>query len=103
MNTLTVRIPSHATKAEAGTGPPLLMIAYTNYESDPRVIRAAEAALEGHFSVDVIALRRDGQLPVETIRGVRVFHVSQERYRGPSWLRYLLSYIAFFLRCAALS
>ena len=79
------------------------MLAYTTYETDPRVIRAAEAALEGNFSVDVIALRRDGQLPVETLRGVRVFHVNQERYRGPSWLRYLLSYIAFFLRCAALS
>ncbi len=80
--------------------PSILMMAYTNYESDPRVIRAAEAALEGPFSVDVIALRRAGQPPVESIRGVRVLRVSQERYRGASRLKYLQSYAEFFLRCA---
>jgi len=67
------------------------------------VIRAAEAALGGNFAVDVIALRRQGQLPLETIRGVRVFRVRQERYRGPSRLKYLLTYIEFFLRCAVTS
>jgi glycosyltransferase involved in cell wall biosynthesis len=78
------------------------MLAYTHYENDPRVIRAAEAALEGKFSVDVIALRREGQLSVETIRGVRVFRV-QERYRGSSRLKYLQEYVRFFVRCAMMS
>ncbi len=80
----------------------MLMVAYTHYENDPRVIRAAEAAVEGGFSVDVIALRRQGQLPVEMVRGVRVFRV-QGRYRGPSRLKYIFNYILFFVRCALTS
>ena len=78
------------------------MLAYTHYENDPRVIRAAEAAHEGQFSVDVIALRREGQLSVETIRGVRVFRV-QVRYRGSSRLKYLQEYVRFFVRCTMMS
>lgn len=84
------------------TLPAVLMIAYTHYENDPRVIRAAEAALEGNFAVDVIALRRQGQLPVETIRGIRIFRV-QARYRGSSRLKYLQEYAQFFFRCAVMS
>ena len=49
----------------------VLMIAYTNYQTDPRVIREAEAALSGGFDVDFIALRRDGDPPQELIRGIR--------------------------------
>lgn len=78
------------------------MLAYTHYESDPRVIRAAEAALEAGFSVDVIALRRPGQSSVEPIRGIRLFRV-QARYRGSSRLKYLLEYLKFFVRCAVRS
>jgi glycosyltransferase involved in cell wall biosynthesis len=84
------------------TPPAMLMLAYTHYENDPRVIRAAEAALEGTFSVDVIALRREGQLSVETIRGIRVFRV-QGRYRGSSRLKYFQEYVKFFVRCAMMS
>jgi glycosyltransferase involved in cell wall biosynthesis len=80
----------------------VLMVAYTNYESDPRVIRAAEAAAEARFPVDVIALRRPGQPPVEVVRGVRVHRVAQERYRGRSRARYLLAYGEFFARTAVL-
>ncbi|MBX3347816.1 MAG: glycosyltransferase family 4 protein [Nitrospira sp.] len=76
----------------------VLMIAYTYYETDPRVIRAAEAALEGGFSVDVIALRRPGQLSTEIIRGVRVYRV-QARYRGSSLVRYVWEYMRFFTLC----
>jgi glycosyltransferase involved in cell wall biosynthesis len=75
------------------------MIAYTYYESDPRVIREAEAALSGGFDVDFVALKREGQPPIEIIRGVRVARVAQSRYRGGGHLRYLASYVEFFLRC----
>lgn len=77
----------------------MLMIAYTHYETDPRVMRAAEAAREGNFEVDVIALWRSGQPPVELVRGVRVFHL-QPRYRGKSRLKYFLHYLGFFMKCA---
>ncbi len=81
----------------------VLMIAYTNYETDPRVIRAAEAAAEAGFAVDFIALSRSGRASVETVRGVRVFRVAQQRYRARSRAGYVWAYLAFFLRCFALS
>jgi len=77
----------------------VLMIAYTNYRTDPRVIRAAEAAVNAGFEVDFLALRREGDPAVEMIRGVRVIHVNQRRYRGRGLFRYMLAYLNFFIRC----
>lgn len=77
----------------------VLMVAYTHYCSDARVVRAAEAALDGGFDVDFLALRREGDPPVEMVRGVRVFHLNQRKYRGSGLLNYLLTYFFFFLRC----
>src|SRR5262245_13605338 len=77
----------------------ILMIAYTDYRTDPRVIREAEAAVDGGFDVDFIALRRDGEPAQEWIKGVRVIHLNQRRYRGGGVFWYILSYLKFFLRC----
>ena len=60
----------------------ILMIAYTNYEIDPRVIREAQAAANAGFEVDFLALRRPGEPPLENLRGVTVYHLAQSRYRG---------------------
>ena len=75
------------------------MIAYTNYRTDPRVIRAAEAAVGAGFDVDFIALRREGEPLVEMVRGVRLLHVNQYRYRGRGLFSYMLAYLGFFVRC----
>lgn len=75
------------------------MIAYTYYESDPRVIREAEAAVDGGFEVDFLALRKPGTPPIEAVRGVRVFRLNQGKYRGGGHLKYLAEYLLFFLRC----
>src|SRR4029077_7609336 len=77
----------------------VLMVAYTNYDTDPRVLREAEAAASAGFDVDFIALRRNNDPKVETIRGVRVFHLNQQRYRGSSRLNYMLAYLRFLIRC----
>jgi len=79
--------------------PAILMIAYTNYRTDPRVIRAAEAAVDSGFDVDFIALRREGEPDTEFVRGVRLIHLRQERYRGGGVLWYLVAYFEFFMRC----
>jgi glycosyltransferase involved in cell wall biosynthesis len=79
--------------------PAILMIAYTNYETDPRVIRAAEAAAEAGFEVDFLALRRPGQPAQQQRNGVNVIRLPQERYRGGSRIGYVLAYAAFFCRC----
>lgn len=77
----------------------VLMIAYTNYRTDPRVIRAAEAATRAGFDVDFIALRREGDPAEEVISGVQLIHLNQTRYRGGGVFWYMLSYLEFFLRC----
>ena len=64
----------------------ILMVAYTYYESDPRVIREAEAAVDGGFEVDFLALRRPGTSQTEMIRGVRVLRLKQAKYRGSGYL-----------------
>jgi glycosyltransferase involved in cell wall biosynthesis len=75
------------------------MIAYTDYRSDGRVIREAEAAAGAGLDVDFIALRRNGDPRVEVIRGVRVIHLNQSRYRGGGLFAYMASYLQFFIRC----
>ncbi len=77
----------------------ILMIAYTYYHSDPRVIREAETAAKAGFDVDFIALSRPGDQAVEDVRGVRLHHVRQSKYRGKGHLRYVLSYLAFMVKC----
>lgn len=77
----------------------VLMVAYTHYETDPRVIREAEAAAQAGFDVDFLVLRRNGDLPVQQVNGVRVIRLNQYRYRGSGHLRYLLAYLEFFVRC----
>lgn len=75
------------------------MIAYTHYETDPRVIREAEAAVNGGFDVDFLALRRKDDPDAAMIRGVRVLRLNQYRYRGGGHGRYLLAYLELFARC----
>ena len=77
----------------------ILMMAYTYYDTDPRVIREAEAAVEGGFDVDFLALQRPGTAPAEDVRGVHVIRLKQAKYRGRGHLNYLLAYLEFFLRC----
>jgi glycosyltransferase involved in cell wall biosynthesis len=63
------------------------------------VIRAAEAASNAGFDVDVIVLRRPDDPPEEELNGVRVIHLNQTRYRGGGTASYVLAYLEFFLRC----
>lgn len=81
----------------------ILMIAYTNYPTDPRVIREAEALVLAGYDVDFLALKREGDPNTEIINGVNVIHLNQLRYRGESNLQYLLSYLLFFFKVLAYS
>jgi glycosyltransferase involved in cell wall biosynthesis len=75
------------------------MIAYSYYESDPRVIREAEAAVGAGFEVDFLALWRPGTARKELIRGVHLIRLNQGKYRGGGHFSYMLAYLEFFLRC----
>ena len=76
------------------------MMAYTHYNTDPRVIREAEAAVHAGYEVDVLVLRREDEPELECDRGVNVIHLNQRRYRGGGHFQYLCAYLEFFLRCA---
>ena len=77
----------------------ICMVAYTNYLSDARPRREAETLVRRGDRVDFIALNEKDRPAVETIQGVRVFRVRQERYRGDGGLSYGFAYLRFL--CAA--
>ncbi|MGB6744988.1 MAG: glycosyltransferase family 4 protein [Terracidiphilus sp.] len=76
------------------------MVAYTFYETDNRVRRYAEALVKRGDQVDAIALWREGQMPFEIIRGVRVYRIQKRVIdeRGP--FTYLTKLLTFFLHSA---
>ncbi len=74
------------------------MIAYTNYERDARVRREAEALAARGDKVDFLCLR-DGEGPgAKIVSGVRLIRLNVRQYRGESTVRYILSYLRFFVR-----
>jgi glycosyltransferase involved in cell wall biosynthesis len=79
----------------------ILMIAYTNYTTDARVVKEAEAAVNGGYNVDFLSLRRTGDKSNEKINGVNIIRLNQVRYRGASKIKYILSYLEFFIRIFA--
>ena len=77
----------------------ICMVAYTNYLSDARPRREAETLARRGDQVDFIELGEKDRPSMEAIQGVRLFRVSQMRYRGSSGLSYGLAYLRFL--CAA--
>ena len=77
----------------------ICMVAYTNYLSDARPRREAETLARRGDQVDFIALGEGNRPSIEIVQGVRLFRLSQERYRGCRSLSYGLSYLSF--ACAA--
>ena len=75
------------------------VVLYSNYASDPRPRREAEALSRAGMAVEVICLRQEGgPTRPETINGVKVFHAPLKRRRR-SKIVYLLQYL-WFLICA---
>ncbi len=70
-------------------------VAYTHYESDPRVRREAEALAARGDMVTVWALHKEGTPQVEVIKGVKVRRLTIPRYRGGKASAYLRSYTRF--------
>jgi glycosyltransferase involved in cell wall biosynthesis len=77
----------------------ICMVAYTNYLSDARPRREAEALTRRGDQVDFIALGEKDRPSLEIVQGVRVFRMKQLRYRGGGGLSYGFSYLRFL--CAA--
>ena len=77
---------------------PVLMIAHSYYEEDPRVRREAEALVAAGTPVVVIALRRDGGPETSDVAGVRVHHLDVQRHQGAGVGVYLTEYASFLFR-----
>jgi len=80
----------------------ICMIAYTFYQSDPRVRREAEALASRGDSVDFICVEDPKRRSEEQLMGVRLYPLKVSRYQGGSTLRYLFIYLSFLIRSAAL-
>lgn len=77
------------------------MLVVSEYESDARVRRQAEALVERGDEVTVVALNAEHRPKVDVIDGVRVVHLPTRKYRGESSLSYLKLYGGFAARAAA--
>ncbi len=75
-------------------------VAYTHYESDPRVRREAEALAARGDIVNVWALQKEGSPAVEVINGVKVRRLRIPRYRGGKASAYVRSYGRFMAQAA---
>jgi glycosyltransferase involved in cell wall biosynthesis len=73
------------------------MIGFTQYRTDPRVRREAEALVQRGDSVDVICIRADERDGRRSVEGVRLYEVWTPRYRGSNLLMYLAQYLVFFV------
>ena len=76
------------------------MMAYAFYQSDNRIIRYAETLARRGDSVDVIALRREGQPDKEVLNDVRVFCIQERKRDEKGRLSYLFRLVRFFFRSA---
>ena len=77
------------------------MLAYTFYESDPRVRRYAEALAKRGDHVDIIALKRKDEASEEVLQGVRVFRIQKRVVNERAQISYLFRLLLFFFRSMA--
>jgi glycosyltransferase involved in cell wall biosynthesis len=81
--------------------PKIVMVAATDYTTDARVRRQAEALVQDGYEVGVIALGRPGQSRIESsvVDGVRLMQLPIEKFRGAS----AASYVAYYWRFARMA
>jgi glycosyltransferase involved in cell wall biosynthesis len=76
----------------------ICMIAYSEYSSDARIRREAEALAARGDDVDFICLPPENRSVIRFLNGVSLHPLNIRRYRGSSGWRYMLSYLRFFWR-----
>lgn len=75
----------------------VLMVAYTNYSTDARVIKEAEALVNRGMRVDFICLKEDVNVVGNSMNDVNLYCVPHRRYRGNKKYLYIYSYLVFFV------
>jgi glycosyltransferase involved in cell wall biosynthesis len=77
-------------------------VAYTFYERDNRVRRYAEALAERGHSVEVMALRSDGDPARSSDHGVQVYRLQRRQVTEGAAATYLAKILLFFARATSL-
>jgi glycosyltransferase involved in cell wall biosynthesis len=75
------------------------IVAYTDYLTDARVTRHAEAACQAGYAVDVFTPAGRGRKGRLAANGVTVHRLRGRYYRGSAKVLYVLSYANFLIRC----
>lgn len=71
------------------------MLGYAFFESDTRMMQYATALADRGDSVDVIALRKNGGLPIEVLQGVNVYRIQGRERNENSRFDYLIRLLRF--------
>jgi glycosyltransferase involved in cell wall biosynthesis len=73
------------------------MVVHAYYPlGETRVEREAQALVRQSYEVDIICLRKDGELPVESVGGVTVYRLPVQRHKGHGLAMQMLEYLVFF-------
>jgi glycosyltransferase involved in cell wall biosynthesis len=75
------------------------LVAYTDYSSDARVMRHAEAASQAGYAVDVITPINGSKRRTKAIDSVMVYRLRAKHYDGSMKALYILGYLNFFICC----
>jgi glycosyltransferase involved in cell wall biosynthesis len=75
----------------------VVMLAYAHYINDARIKNYVRTLEDKGHSVDVVALKSDGESPIEATRSGTIYRV-MEKYQGQSAPQYAWSYIKFFFK-----
>src|SRR5579859_4312213 len=86
---------------DARRRPRLCMVVHGPYPvGEPRVVREVRVVLAEGFDVDILALRRPDERPLEIVDGARVVRLPFEHHRGAPAFRALSEYVGFTLLAA---
>lgn len=72
------------------------MLTYSYYNYDPRVRRQAESLRDANHSVEVFALRGEGEPAREQVRNITVIRMPAKKHRE-SMFAYIFGYLGFFV------
>jgi glycosyltransferase involved in cell wall biosynthesis len=87
-----VKLSSIINKSSQYSKPVACMVSHSYYSSDARIKNYVGALLKKGYEIDVFALGDD-----DSLTGVNFIRV-QDRYYGENALRFIFSYLSFFIR-----
>ncbi|NLW33612.1 MAG: glycosyltransferase family 4 protein [Fibrobacter sp.] len=76
----------------------ICMIAYSNYKSDSRIRREAEALTQAGANITILSLAESKKPLKFQFQGVNVIEIGVNKFQGKNSKSYILSYILFLIK-----